>query len=355
MKAHYYSGNGIQRTGGGIDLPAPRRAEWEAPEKYLPEAGLVDAANVALILGQPLLLTGAPGTGKTQFAYSLAWELGLGKGKPYKFETKSTSNARDLFYTYDALKRFQDLQSGLQPDSLLPYLKYQALGIAILRTRARARNQALVDRNFEQPDQPTRSVVLIDEIDKAPRDFPNDILNEIEKMYFHIPEMGVYDVQADEKLTPIVVITSNSEKDLPDAFLRRCVYYNIPSPGEERLKEIVSNRIGTHLQGADAFIKDALQLFVSIRDAGNMRKTPSTVELLGWMMTLKDMAPGAANPLADLVDQAKPEDDWASSRLVILALSNLIKNSDDDDIAREIIRKWQQEKQANQKQPKRSS
>lgn len=345
MNSLYYTGEGVPRKAGAEDLPAPRRAEWGAPEKYLPDPGLVDAANVAVMLGQPLLLTGAPGTGKTQFASSLGWELGL--GKPFKFETKSTSAARDLFYTYDAIKRFQDVQSRLRPKSILPYLKYQALGIAILRTRDKSKNEGLVDESFPMPEKPTRSVVLIDEIDKAPRDFPNDILNEIENMFFHIPEMGVYNVNADPNLLPIVVITSNSEKDLPDAFLRRCIYYNIPAPDKDRLKQIVGNRIGDHLRGTNAFLDDALELFISIRESGNLRKPVSTAELLGWLMTLQANAPKAGNPLAELAKEAGQDENLDTSRLVRVTLNNLIKNSDDDEIAKEAIRKWQA-KQANQ-------
>jgi MoxR-like ATPase len=296
------------------------------PEKYIADPGLVDAANVALMLGQPLLLTGEAGTGKTQFAYSLAWELGL--GEPYKFETKSHSVARDLFYTYDALKRFQDVQSGLKPESILPYLAYQALGIAILRTRPWKDNKSLVSEDFPKHEKATRSVVLIDEIDKAPRDFPNDILNEIENMYFRIPEMGNLKVDADRSLPPIVVITSNSEKDLPDAFLRRCVYYNIPFPEKERLQTIVSNRLGAYVGGTDSFIDDALNLFFELRNApGGLRKPPSTAEMLGWMIALKDMAPDAENPLAQ-------------GDLALRTLSNLIKTTADQEKARDVVQKW---------------
>jgi MoxR-like ATPase len=195
MKTQFYSGKGIQRPKGASDLPVPQGKDFVKPEKYLANDGLVDAANVALMLGQPLLLTGEAGTGKTQFAYSLAWELGL--DDPLKFETKSTSAARDLFYTYDALKRFQHVQTKVESDSILPYITYQALGLAILRTRTADLNKDLVSDDFEQPNKPLRSVVLIDEIDKAPRDFPNDILNEIEDMYFRIPEMGNKEVKAD--------------------------------------------------------------------------------------------------------------------------------------------------------------
>ena len=326
MKASYYSGKGIQRKEGVSDLPAPRGRDFIKPDKYLADSGLVDAANVALMLGQPLLLTGEAGTGKTQFAYSFAWELAL--GEPFKFETKSTSTARDLFYTYDALKRFQDVQSGLKPKTILPYLTYQALGIAILRTRAWADNKDLVEDDSLKPQKPSRSVVLIDEIDKAPRDFPNDILNEIENMYFRIPEMGNLKVEADRSLPPIVVITSNSEKDLPDAFLRRCVYYNIPFPEKERLQTIISNRLGTYVGGTDGFIDDALDLFFALRQApGGLRKNPSTAEMLGWMVALKEMAPDNENPLAQ-------------GDLALRTLSNLIKTTADQEKARDIVQKW---------------
>lgn len=326
MKSPFYSGQGIQRKQGANDLPTPRRSDLIKPDKYLADSGLVDAANVALMLGQPLLLTGEAGTGKTQFAYSLAWELAL--GEPVKFETKSTSAARDLFYTYDALKRFQDVQSGLKPESILPYLKYQALGIAIMRTRTPSENKGLVGDDFPKTEKPSRSVVLIDEIDKAPRDFPNDILNEIENMYFRIPEMGNRIVEADRSLPPIVVITSNSEKDLPDAFLRRCVYYNIPFPDKERLQTIISNRLGTYIGGTDRFIDDALSLFFALREApGGLRKNPSTAEMLGWMMALKEMAPDDENPLAQ-------------GDLALRTLSNLIKTTADQEKARDVVQKW---------------
>src|SRR5689334_21607890 len=134
MNFPFYSGDGAQkRSDTPINLPLARRGQLLKPDKYLADPGLVDACNVALLLGQPLLLTGEPGCGKTLFAYSLAWELGL--DEPLKFETKSTSNARDLFYTYDALKRFQVIQSGVLNTTALDYLIYNALGEAILRTR----------------------------------------------------------------------------------------------------------------------------------------------------------------------------------------------------------------------------
>ena len=325
MKTQFYSGKGFQRTNGASDLPIPRSRDLVRPEKYFADDGLRDAANVALMLGQPLLLTGEAGTGKTQFAYSLAWELDL--GTPLKFETKSTSTARDLFYTYDALKRFQDVQSGLKSKSILPYFTYQALGRAILNTRKTVENKGLVSADFKQLRRPSRSVVLIDEIDKAPRDFPNDILNEIEHMYFRIPEIGNTKVEADPNFPPIVIITSNSEKDLPDAFLRRCVYYNIPFPDKKRMETIVLNRLEERVKGKDTFVDNALEIFFALREEGGLRKNPSTAEMIGWMKVLRDMAPDVENPLV--------EDD-----LALQTLSNLIKTTADQDKARDIVQKW---------------
>lgn len=325
MKVQFYSGNGIQRPKGASDLPIPQSKESVRPEKYLADDGLVAAANVALMLGQPLLLTGEAGTGKTQFAHSLAWELGL--GEPLKFETKSNSTARDLFYMYDALKRFQDVQSGLKSKSILPYLTYQALGRAILYTRKASENTGLVDSDFKHPQKPSRSVVLIDEIDKAPRDFPNDILNEIENIYFRIPEMGNIKVEANTNFPPIVVVTSNSEKDLPDAFLRRCVYYNIPFPDKKRMEAIVLNRLEERVRGKNAFIDNALDIFFALREEGGLRKNPSTAEMIGWMKALKDMAPDAENPIVE-------------GDLALQTLSNLIKTKEDRDKAHDIVQKW---------------
>ncbi len=210
MNFPFYFGDGTRkRSDTPANLPVSRRSQFMKPENYLADSGLVDACNVALLLGQPLLLTGEPGTGKTLFAYSLAWELGF--DEPLKFETKSTSTARDLFYTYDTLKQFQDAQSRIADRSPLDYLTYNALGTAILRTREKSEIENFVPRDFVHPGK-KRSIVLIDEVDKAPRDFPNDILNELEHLYFRVPELGNVEIEANPELQPIVVITSNSEK-----------------------------------------------------------------------------------------------------------------------------------------------
>lgn len=325
MSFPYYQGQGKQHSDLPVSLPGSRRAQMLNPQNYLADAGLIDACNVALLLGQPILLTGEPGTGKTEFAASLAWELGL--SRPLKYETKSTTTARDIFYIYDALKRFQDAQSNIKSENALPYLSYQALGEAIVRTREPVEVAKVLPAGFEHT-QKTRSVVLIDEIDKAPRDFPNDILNELERMYFRIPELGGVVIEADPALHPVVIITSNSEKDLPDAFLRRCVYYNIPFPAVDRLKQIVSGRLGLYATDSNAFINDALELFNDLRSpATGLRKNPATAELLDWMLALRDMSGNVDNPLAD-------------RELALRTLSNLIKTAEDQKKAQGIVQRW---------------
>ena len=327
MKFPFYRGEGTrEHRDAPAQLPRSQRAKLLTPDSYIADEGLKDACNVALLLNQPLLLTGEPGTGKTQFAFSLAWELDF--QPPLKFETKSNSTARDLFYIYDALKRFQDIQSQVQSTQPLNYLKYQALGLAILQANHPEDVQDLLPDEF-QAFEKRRSVVLIDEIDKAPRDFPNDLLNELDQMYFRIPELGNVTIKADPDLQPIVIITSNSEKDLPDAFLRRCIYYHIPFPERERLSDIVANRLGIHAGTSSEFLQDALDLFYQLRKSG-LRKKPATAELLGWLISLKTIAPNTENPLNN-------------TDVVYKTLSNLIKTAEDQSKARTVVEKWLQE------------
>jgi MoxR-like ATPase len=328
MKFPFYMGNGIKpKTTEPIQLPVSPRSRFLAPERYIADPGLKDACNVALLLGQPLLLTGDPGTGKTQFAASLAWELGL--DVPLKFEAKSTSLARDLFYTYDALKRFQDIQSGVSSTDILKYINFQALGLAILRTRNPKEVQDWLSSEFRHLGQ-SRSVVLIDEIDKAPRDFPNDLLNELEHSYFRISELENIKIEADPKLQPIIIITSNSEKDLPEAFLRRCAYYNIPFPPRERLQAIIANNLELNL-GSSKLLRDALDLFYRLRSSqSGLRKKPATAELLGWLLTLKTVT-------NDMTDK---NDILSNPGIINSTLSGLIKTTEDQEKSKIIVEQW---------------
>jgi MoxR-like ATPase len=258
----------IYRESGQAELPASTlNNKLQDASLYMPPKGLQSAVNVALALGQPLLLTGEPGTGKTQLAYHLAHFFGL--GKPLVFNAQTTSNARDLFYRYDALGHFQYSQTqknALTPDDVeARFIRYQALGEAIRHQR--------------------KTVVLLDEIDKAPRDLPNDVLAAIEDLRFDVPEIG----KAFESLAevrPIIVMTSNSEKNLPDAFLRRVVYYHIPFPDHRALLQIISAKV----DGFEGSAMDALiSHFETIRGGKEvkLRKNPATAELIQWASLLR--------------------------------------------------------------------
>lgn len=247
---------------------APQPLLHEERGKYLADPDLADAVNIALVTGQPLLVTGEPGCGKTRLAWSIASELGL--DKPHEFHTRSTSRAQDVLYCYDAVRRFHDIQArtphegGLRADHPELYVEPVALGKAIQEGRP--------------------CVVLIDEIDKAPRDFPNDLLNELDRMKFAIPELGPKAVyEATQR--PIVVITSNSERQLPAPFLRRCVFHHIGFPSSERLRQILDQRLGSdedrELYGV------AVDRFTEIRALAALQKKPATSELLAWTQALR--------------------------------------------------------------------
>jgi MoxR-like ATPase len=326
-----FRGDGRQRPGLAEQLPPPLFARLRQPERYLVEDGLRDACNVALLLGQPLLLTGEPGTGKSRFAHALAWEFGL--GEPLVYEVKSTSQARDLFYHYDALKRYQDMQSGLASANTPAsrYLTINALGQAILNALPAAALPPEV-AELARGGPPGRSVVLVDEVDKAPRDFPNDVLNELEDLYFRLPELGDLKLQAPLERRPLMVLTSNSERDLPDAFLRRCVYYHIPFPDAERLAQIVALQL-QDVPVESALIREALALFLRLREPrSGLRKKPATAELLLWLLTLRRLLGEAAD--SEGLRAA------AHHAVVRRSLSSLIKTADDRERADAVVSQW---------------
>jgi MoxR-like ATPase len=273
----YGTGNGARPREQVRSLIARARAP-DDPASYLADKGLEDAVNVAITLGQPLVITGEPGTGKTQLANSIAYQL-FG-GRPIVFNTKTTSTARDLFYQYDALRHFRDAQLRRDGSPLDPqdYIKFEALGQAILHAMPRDNLDPALAKRLSL-GEPSQSVVLIDEVDKAPRDLPNDILNEIESMSFEVQETGGR-FAASPELLPIVVFTSNSEKLLPDPILRRCVFYQLTFPDTAQLLRIVTARLG-----AEDWMKNAVVRFEQIRSRP-LKKPPATAELLAWLRVL---------------------------------------------------------------------
>ena len=330
MTFPYYTGKIEEPSEKSVKLPVSISRDKVKPEGYLPDEGLIAACNVALVLGQPLLLTGEPGTGKTQFAYHLAAALSARdktvSSELIRFDTKSTSVAKDLFYSYDALRRLQDVQmQEPKAQDSKNYITYEALGLAILQTR-----ESNYIENFVTGDKHAtlqRSVVLIDEIDKASRDFPNDLLNELESSYFRVPEIGNDNkIESNPDLVPIIIITSNSEKGLPEPFLRRCVYYHIPFPKEDDLTKIITNRLDAITKLNKGFVKDALKIFFDLRKAQLVKK-PSVAELLDWLLAMKKLDK-SKNPLA------KAE----KKELIENTLSTLIKIKDDrDKVRRQVL------------------
>jgi MoxR-like ATPase len=234
------------------------RASWAGTRDYIASAELRRIVNVAIALGRPLLIKGEPGTGKTLLAASIAEGLGL---RLLTWHVKSTSKARDGLYVYDTVQRLYDSRfHDKDVSDIRQYIQLGPLG------------QAFASKQ--------RVVLLIDEIDKADVEFPNDLLHELDVMSFEIPETGDT-ITAEHR--PIVVITSNNEKELPDAFLRRVVFHFIEFPDAELMSRIVA----VHF---DALAKDlmdrALAAFYRLRSVDGLRKRPSTSELIDWIAAL---------------------------------------------------------------------
>jgi len=235
------------------------RTKFSGTAQYVASEELMAGVNVAIALQKPLLIKGEPGTGKTMLAQAVAQSLGK---RLIIWNIKSTTKAQDGLYMYDTIQRLYDGQFGEEGvDDIARYIKLGKLGEA-----------------FESEEQ---VVLLIDEIDKADLEFPNDLLWELDQMEFYIHETK-RTVKA--KHRPIVIITSNAEKELPDAFLRRCIFHYIDFPDRELMAEIVK----THYPNVEEnLMQQAMDIFYDIRALRDIRKKPSTSELIDWINALQ--------------------------------------------------------------------
>ncbi|MBM9594134.1 AAA family ATPase [Roseitranquillus sediminis] len=239
--------------------------QFASTDAYVATDDLIVAVNAAVTLERPLLVKGEPGTGKTELARQVAASLGM---PLIEWHIKSTTRAQQGLYEYDAVSRLRDSQLGDERvHDVANYIRQGKLWQAF--------------------DAPERVVLLIDEIDKADIEFPNDLLQELDRMEFHVYETGET-VRARHR--PVVVITSNNEKELPDAFLRRCFFHYIRFPDVDTMKRIVE----VHHPGIkDTLLTQALTQFYQLRETPGLKKKPSTSEVLDWLKLLlsEDLSP----------------------------------------------------------------
>ncbi|WP_396595778.1 AAA family ATPase [Brevundimonas sp. R86498] len=263
---------------------------FEGTSNYIATQDLKIAVNAAVALERPLLIKGEPGTGKTVLAYEMAAAL---KAPLITWHIKSTTKAHNGLYEYDAVSRLRDSQLG---DSRVQDV----------------RNYLKPGKLWEAFTSPTRPILLIDEIDKADIEFPNDLLQELDRMEFYVQET---DETIRAAVRPIVIITSNNEKELPDAFLRRCFFHYIRFPDDETMKAIVE----VHFPGIKPrLVSEALRTFYEIRDTPGLKKKPSTSELLDWLKLL-------------MVDDVQPETlrERSPNKLIPPLHGALLKNEQD--------------------------
>ncbi len=302
-------------------------------DEYKPSRELLAAINIALFLQRPLLLSGDPGTGKTDCANFVARRLNFlyphlfSTATPFRFDTKSGSQSTDLFYSYDAVSHFGDKTNRVKES----FISFNAVGIALLGSNQPSQEYnkfVNYDKEVFQKRTAFSSVVLIDEIDKAPRDFPNDLLAELEKppFKFGIKEIPGFNVVQDPAFPILFIITSNNEKGLPDAFLRRCVFHHISFPGNKELLEIVKS----HLKKNSEHFETVIKKFTELRQT-NLVKKPSTSELIDWIACLQQKGLLTSS----IADWRNADDDFKKNLIDTLGIITKSK-ADFETLRREI-------------------
>jgi MoxR-like ATPase len=310
---------------------------------YIPSPDLKEAVNLAIALKRPLLLEGEPGCGKTRLAGAIAYEFAK-KNLPnsvdiqgnlqapweyYIWTVKSTLRARDGLYTFDAVGRLRDAQLvglGSDPQRLQDYLGQEESDRlkARLKEKKKYRDFGPLGNALQAPTY--RPIVLIDEIDKADNDFPNDLLLELDQLCFEIPETEEKFPTPGDHQKPIILITSNREKPLPEPFLRRCLYFYVGFPEREQLEDIIRKRFGQPKRGQEKLISDAVTHFYAVRDLLKKQpgsRPPGTSEILEFLTALKNMP----------VKQAKADLENLADRLPLLG--TLLKTKSDQDLYRQ--------------------